>query len=356
MYNKTLEYIKKTFLINNNKIDRKAYNFMYIRSKLLNEKYNILNNSQLKKYNKNTKIYTHTLDYIIKQLTTNIKVSITNFNRGNIKKFNIKKWKYIRPSQTMEIEKEAYNKNGLCYKILGDIKLEYNNKPFILDKIKNNVKINYNMILDEYTLLIPEKHIPQEIKDKDRNIIVLDPGLRVFMTGLSENELIEIGPNINKIIRKKIKKLNNIKNNEKISNKIKKKYEKNINRKIYNMIEDVHWKTIRFIILNFRNVLIGDMSAKSIVSKNKSILSNDSKVACLRSRYYEFRQRLEYKCMITQTNYRLIDESYTSKICSNCGNYNEKLGGSKKYNCSKCEKIYDRDLNACRNIFMKSMM
>jgi len=111
MYNKTLEYINKTFLINKNnkKIDRKSYNFIYIRSKLLNEKHNILNNSQLKNTNKNTKIYTHTLDYIIKQLITNIKVSITNFNRGNIKKFNIKKWKYNRPSQTIDIEKESYN-------------------------------------------------------------------------------------------------------------------------------------------------------------------------------------------------------------------------------------------------------
>ena len=104
--------------------------------------------------------------------------------------------------------------NGFCNKILGDIKFEYNNKLFILEKLKNNVKINYNMILDEYTLLIPKKHIPKTILNKDKNIIVLDPGLRVFMTGLSESESIEIAPNINKIIRKKIKKLNNIKNNE----------------------------------------------------------------------------------------------------------------------------------------------
>ena len=358
MYNKTLEYINKTFLINKNnkKIDRKAYNFIYIRSKLLNEKHNILNNSQLKNNDKNTKIYTHTLDYIIKQLTTNIKVSITNFNRGNIKKFNIKKWKYNRPSQTIDIEKESYNKNGFCYKILGDIKYEYNNKSFILEKLKNNVKINYNIILDEYTLLIPEKHIPITILNKDKNIIVLDPGLRVFMTGLSESESIEIAPNINKIIRKKIKKLNNIKNNELIPNKIKNKYEKNINKKIYNMIDDSHWKIIKYLTSNYKNILIGDMSAKSIVSKNKSVISNESKVACLRSRYYQFRQRLEYKCMLTKTNYRLIDESYTSRICSNCGNCNNNLGGNKIYNCIKCNKIYDRDFNACRNIFMKSII
>ncbi len=85
--------------------------------------------------------------------------------------------------------------NGFCYKILGDIKYEYNNNLFILEKLKNNVKINYNMILDEYTLLIPEKHIPTTILNKDKNIIVLDPGLRVFMIGLSESESIEIAPN-----------------------------------------------------------------------------------------------------------------------------------------------------------------
>ena len=263
MYNKTVDYIKNTFNINkNNKIDRKAYNFIYIRSQLLNEKTNIINNSQIKNTDKKTKIYTHTLDYTIKQLTTNIKSAITNLKQGNIKHFKIKKWKYNRPSQTLEIEKEAYSKKnkGLCYNILGNINYEYNNKPFILtDQIKTNVKINYNLILDEYTLLIPEKHKPQEIENKDRNIIILDPGLRVFMTGLTENDSVDIAPNINTIIKEKLYKLNKIKNNKYISNRVKNKYEKNINRKIYNMVDDAHWKIIKFLTLNFRNVLIGDM-------------------------------------------------------------------------------------------------
>ena len=45
-----------------------------------------------------------------------------------------------------------------------------------------------------------------------------------------------------------------------------------------------------------------------------------------------------------------------SNITSNCGNCNDKLGRSKIYNCNNCNKIFDRDFNACRNIFMKSMM
>ena len=47
---------------------------------------------------------------------------------------------------------------------------------------------------------------------------------------------------------------------------------------------------------------------------------------------------------------------YTSKICSNCGNYNDKLKGEKVYNCLCCKIIQDRDINACRNIYMKSRM
>jgi len=50
------------------------------------------------------------------------------------------------------------------------------------------------------------------------------------------------------------------------------------------------------------------------------------KTACLRTRYYDFQKRLEYK---------LVDECYTSKICSLCGNYNEKLKGDKIYNLCK---------------------
>ena len=201
------------------------------------------------------------------------------------------------------------------------------------------------------------------------------------MTDLTEREQLNIGLNINKILRDKIKRLNNIKSNDKIPYKIKKKNELLINRKIHNIVDELHWKTINFLIYNFRNILLGDMiikkifdffyylkkkkffqnfylfsSAKSIVSKNRSVLSNESKVACLRTRYYQFQQRLQYKCCLTRTNYRLINEYYTSKICSNCGYYKEELKGEKQYNCNKCNISIDREINGCRNIMIKSLM
>jgi len=97
------------------------------------------------------------------------------------------------------------------------------------------------------------------------------------------------------------------------------------------------------------------MSAKDIVKNNSSVLSKIQKVACLRTKYYEFSQRLELKCKLYDVNYRMIDEKYTSKICSSCGSYKEDLGGSKIYYCDKCNISMERDVNGSRNIYIKSI-
>lgn len=205
-------------------------------------------------------------------------------------------------------------------------------------------------------MLVPVTNNPINQEEKYGNFISLDPGLRTFMSGLSETDYFKIGTNVNNTIKKQINRLNKIKNNKNIPNKIKKKNEQLINRKIFNKVDDLQWKTIKFLTNNFTNILLGDMSAKSIVAKNKSVIKEDMKTACLRTRYYDFQKRLEYKCMLTKTNYKLVNECYTSKICSLCGNYNDKLKGEKTYSCSQCKKSIDRDVNGCRNIMIKYLM
>ena len=269
MYNNVLNYIRNNcnYFKNNiikshlKSINLNEYtNFQKIRNNLKSIKNNI---QQKYSYNKKL-IYIHTLDYAIRQLTSNLKSSISNLQNGNIKRFRLKFWKFNRPSKTIDIEKENIKNSKLSYKIFGDIKYKYNNKDFILPKINHNIKINYNSITKEYILLLPITNKTKEIENKPRNIIVLDPGLRTFMTGLTEREQLNIGLNINKILRDKIKRLNNIKSNDKIPYKIKKKNELLINRKIHNIVDELHWKTINFLIYNFRNILLGDMIIKKI--------------------------------------------------------------------------------------------
>jgi len=330
MYNEGVKYIKQNFQITKHSISREQLteqfnlneinetkhfdNFYDLRSKLYDNKIQIMNDSQLENTQINTKIQTHTLDYALKQLCSNIKSGQTNLLRNNFKRFRIKYWSNNRPSKTIEIEPVYIRNNMICPKILGQIKYIYNKKEFILPEITSNVKINYNKITDEYTLLIPIKI--NNTNNNNAKLISLDPGLRTFLTGVGENESIKIGSNVNSYISNQIKRINNIKDNNLIPNKIKKKNEIKINRKISNKVDELQWKTIKFLTNNYKTIFLGNMSAKNIVSKKSSVLGKVQKVACLRTKFYQFQQRLEYKCQLNKIHFEYIDESYTSKTCS----------------------------------------
>ena len=61
---------------------------------------------------------------------------------------------------------------------------------------------------------------------------------------------------------------------------------------------------------------------------------------------------MRFKCGINGTRFGEIDEWYTSKMCSKCGNIKDDLKGNKVYDCLKCKTKMDRDINGSRNIYM----
>jgi len=370
MYNETLKYIRENYnftkkeinrdILNNQvKFNNKFYNKIHIRNQLNELKKKIQKDSTIIVDGIKCIIDIHTLDKTIFQLVQNIKSAVTNMFNGNIKRFRLKFWKFTRPSKMIELEKNKFSGGILCKSIFGNlepIKYIYNGESYNINNIDSDFKINYNSITNDYYLLVSEKIIININKINKNKLIVLDPGLRTFMTGLSDNEHLEIGNNVHKTIKTYITRLNKIKTNIKIPNKIKTKNKKLINKKIHNKVDDLHWKTIKYLTDNYSTIFLGDMSAKSIVKRNNSILSNESKVACLRTRFYDFILRLKYKCSVNNKKFKLVNEYYTSKTCSLCCHYNEKLGGNKIYNCKNCGCSIDRDINGCRNIYMKQYL
>ena len=373
MYNKTLEYIRNNFtftkkevtktILNNNLNNPNFFNKRYIRTKMNKERIQIQKSFKFtidKQYTHNNKdipcqIDAHTLDKTIFQLIENIESAKTNLLRNNIKRFRLKFWKFTRPKQVLNLEKIKITNGILCksiFEYLPKIKYIYNSKNYDISSVKHDFKISYNKILDEYLLLIPVE-VKTENNPNRNKLIVLDPGVRTFMTGLSDTKMFKVGTNVNNELQKLVKRLNKIKINPNIPVKIKKKNKLNINKKIHNLTNELHWKVIRFLTSTYKNIFLGDMSAKSIVSKNSRCLSNYSKVACLQTRYYEFSKRLEYKCSITNSKFKIVDEFYTSKTCSLCGSYNKVLEGNKIYDCINCKNKIDRDINGCRNIYLK---
>ena len=73
----------------------------------------------------------------------------------------------------------------------------------------------------KYYLYVPLKIKKVDLKVKN-SIISIDPGIRNFMTGISENKTMQIGNDVRDRLRIELKKLDKIKNRKKARRKKKK--------------------------------------------------------------------------------------------------------------------------------------
>jgi transposase len=346
LYNEVINYFNKEYYNKRNP----ETSYMTVRTKILKEQKEIIR----QKYN----VPSHTLDYAIKTACAMLKSAITNKRKGYIKHFRLRYIKKSKNTRIIDIEKTAFSKNNFIFKKY--IKEPILNKEnYDYKEIKSDSKIYYNSILEQYILLIPQK-----IKVKENNkdgFISIDPGLRTFLTCITNNDIVELGTNINNYLDnniKKIKRYEKLRNieeknitNQKIEHTLKRLRKEQLNK-----INDGHWKIINFLTKNYKNIVIGKWSTKQCISKKKKVQLNDNtkeKLSALS--FHKFLQRLEFKSNINQNNLIIEKEHYTSQICSNCGNL-KNIGASKTYNCKKCNITLDRDINSCKNIICKSLI
>jgi putative transposase len=354
--NITIDIKTKKYNIGSN-IEKKEYNKVMYKLNWKNVRTNHLKNIRDHIQSKSSidnklRIRIHILDCAIKNACTSYKSCMTNYLNGNIKKFKIRYWRHNKKNKILEIEKEFIRNNKLLFDIFGDFNLTYNNEKYLLTG-KETVSILYCSDIKKYYLLVAEKI---EIKKSEsKKYIAIDQGIKPFIACRTNNELINIGSNVANLIGKHIKQIDSINNNEIMNKKQKKKKERKIYLRIRNQINEVHWKTIRYITKNYKNVIIGDLSMKETTKKDKSKLSPELKRIGLMMRFSEFRRRLRYKCLINGIGIEIIDESYTSKVCSTCGNCKHELNGEKDYECVKCKKTRNRDFNSATNMILLKM-
>jgi len=365
MYNETIKYIRNTYAAS------KIYptNFFRVREILKNIKNAILNSSFFPRKNKHpnieknlntnkNKIKVHILDQAIKQACSSVQGMIKNKMNGNTKSFRLRFLKYNRKNKIMKIEKIYFRNNTICGKILGKINARKDGEIFNLGDVVNvynsDCTLKYDTQVGKYFLFVSQI-VNREQNNNLKEFISIDPGCRKFLTGISENEIILIGTYACNKIEKKFKRLKNL---EKIKNEyVRKQKIRKCREKIENMIDDFHWKTIKYIIENYRNVMIGNMSTKSILSKKvNSQFSETYKKSVQQLSYSKFRERLKDKCEKKNINYKMINEYCTTKICSMCGFVKENVKNSEIYNCDSCKRSQDRDINSSRNIYFKRLL
>ena len=70
--------------------------------------------------------------------------------------------------------------------------------------------------------------------------------------------------------------------------------------------------------------------------------------------HFSFRCHLIHKAKeFPNVHVFVVNESYTSKTCTNCGHIDENLKGKEVYECSACALKWGRDNNGARNILLR---
>ena len=123
--------------------------------------------------------------------------------------------------------------------------------------------------------------------------------------------------------------------------------------KIKNKIKDLHWKSITYLTRNYKTILLPVFETSDML-KGKKLHRSTKRLMNIYS-FYKFKESLLWKSKQRNIDCYIVDESCTSKTCSNCGWYNHKLVGEKTYKCKMCNIVIDRDINAARNILIKNI-
>jgi len=342
IYNITNNYIKINVDTTNIK---KIINFYNLR-KLLN--------IQIKEICNKNKLNKHTADYAVHHCVTMYKSALSNHN-NNLDKFNVNDLLKTKRRKNLVIEPASVSLkiNSIFIKQLDKI---ISSSP--LNLIKKNSVLQFDSIKNTFFIIIPfDKEDKKEVHQYKK--CGVDIGVRTFITTYSRGESMEIGTNNNKLIDKYNNKIDSIKSNYELKKLSKRKYEKSISKysdKLKYSIEDLHNKTSTVLLTLYKEIIIGKISIKKMISNLTGNLQAITKRRLLALSHYKFREKLKarafkFGCKITE-----VSEYLTSKTCSNCKAINDKLGSSKIFNCSSCKLCIDRDINASINIYKNEIL
>ena len=265
-------------------------------------------------------------------------------------KFKSKK----NPKQSCYIPKSAISSSGIYYTIAGKLKMK--ERAWF-----ENEEINDCRLVLEYGKWFIV--IPKEVKttpiDNQGGVVAIDPGVRTFATYFStEGYFGKLGQGafdkilkLNLKIDKLISKLSKETDKNKKSNLKRSIF--NIRFKIRNLIDELHWKTIKFFTSRFKVIIFPPFNVSEMVKKSKRKLPKKVVRAMKCFRFYEFKERLKLKCKENGVTFVESSEAFTSKTNSFTGELMENLGSKEKFMFNNVS--VDRDINGARNILIRAM-
>jgi transposase len=223
-------------------------------------------------------------------------------------------------------------------------------KPIILEK-DCRIKVENGA----WYLIAPYQVKPTFIPAKEVDCAI-DPGSSPVFTIYSETCVSQIkllnkkNEDIIDAYVKKIDKMRSLRDKKKILKYRVKKKERDVKRRIDNLIDELHHKTINYLTKTYQTIILPPFETQDMVKKSRNRFLNRN---LLQLKHYQFLQRLGSKCELRGRTMINTTEEFTSKTCTACGYVKYNLGSAKVYRCDSCGIILDRDVNGARNIYIK---
>lgn len=303
-------------------------------------------------------------DFVTQELRTSLKGCFTKKNKGQITKFDFKFRSRKSLQQSIYIRSRQYKNKSFYRSFIGEEPLK-SSEPLPKELIADGKLVKDN--LNHYYLCVSEPRTTLSFEDESQvpkdKIVALDPGVRTFQTMYDPSGYIfEIAPqDIQRIYRLciHVDKLQSKLTDKDLRNhgryKIKKRM-KQIRLKIRNLIKDCHCKLSKFLVTNYNDILLPSFDVSSMLNKFRRSISSKTARSMATWSHYRFKQQLLWKSsMAPWCKVHIVDESFTSKTCGNCGILHQNLGKSKIFDCHRCDFLCDRDINGARNIFLKNV-
>lgn len=297
---------------------------------------------------------------VAKKFSQNINSILSNYHNKNIDDFEIH-FRSKKNSNTEFILFEDKNfpvfirdmKSQYWYTDTNGRKQRSSFKDLFHQTDPRGLEIIYDKIKDHYYFCYPvdynfypekdrrnESQVHYRSYSKDERVISLDPGIRKFMVGYDPNKcMVYIGEGANKELIEMLYRVD-------------KTRDPLLWRRIKNRVNELHWKTISYLLKNYDKIIIPDFRISGMVKQKK--LTRMTKRLLYMYSFHSFMLKLKFKCKNTNTKLYIVGEEYTSKTCTQCGKINN-VGSSERYKCENCNLVIDRDVNGSRNIMIKNI-
>ena len=125
-----------------------------------------------------------------------------------------------------------------------------------------------------------------------------------------------------------------------------------LNRKVWNLVEDLHWKTAQFLVSNYDIIFLPIFGISQMVKGKK--LHRSVKRVLQQYRFYSFQQKLEWLSRRYGKRLFIVDESWTSRTCCFCGTINPK-SSKEELQCNECLVKQDRDIRGAICILIRTL-